>query len=96
MDGGNARVMVFNAALGYLARQGNGENASFVLGASSLTSGGNGLTQAGISTEYGDWGNNNNIRYDPGSSRLFVADMSYNRIMIFEGSFMPSWPADVP
>jgi hypothetical protein len=28
------------------------------------------------------------VYYDPGSSRVFVSDIAYNRITIYDGSFM--------
>jgi hypothetical protein len=33
------------------------------------------------------------LRYDPGSSHLFVADPDNNRIMIFEGSYAGGSPS---
>jgi hypothetical protein len=40
-------------------------------------------------------GETDHLFYDPGSGPIFVNDNN-NREMIFEGSNMPSWLADIP
>jgi len=80
-DYGNSRVLVFNAAPGTIA---SGENASYVLGQANFTSSTPATTQSGLNLC-------NGVTYDPGSGRLFVADADNNRVMIFNGSYIPPW-----
>jgi DNA-binding beta-propeller fold protein YncE len=75
-DSRNDRVLVFNVALSTLA---NGENASIVLGQSSLTTRSAATTQSGLYQP-------RNLFYDPSSGRLYVADSTNDRVMIFNAS----------
>ena len=73
-DYANSRVLVFDVSPAHIS---NGENAAYVLGQSDFISN---VTATSI--------NNFNyaadLAYDPNSSRLFVADMYNNRVMIFD------------
>jgi len=80
-DAGNSRILVFNAGPNTIS---NGMNASYVLGQTSFTTNTSATTQSGLTLP-------TNVYYDPGSSHLFVNDASNNRVLIFEGSFAPSW-----
>ena len=75
-DSTNNRVMVFNVATGTIA---NGESASFVIGQASFTAGGSSTTQVGMSAPYG-------VANDAVNNRLFVADGSGNRVLVFPTS----------
>lgn len=76
----NNRVMVFNVAPGTIA---NGENASYELGqpggANAFTTNSGATTQSGLSSP-------RCASYDANYSRLFVADGSGNRVMVFNVS----------
>ncbi len=72
-DGGNNRVMVFGVGTSSISM---GEGASYVLGQSSFTASSSATTQAGLSTPRG-------VAYDPTYQRLFVADTSNNRVLVF-------------
>src|SRR6185437_13832051 len=78
-DSANARVLVFNTK-----KITNGMNATNVLGETAFTS----VTPA---TGQANLWSPGSMYYDPGSSRLFVADPVNNRVMIFDGSYLPSW-----
>jgi len=67
------RVMVYNVAPGSIA---TGENASYVLGQTNFTNNGHSTTQ---STLY----NPNKLALDSANNRLFVADQTNNRVMVF-------------
>jgi alpha-tubulin suppressor-like RCC1 family protein len=95
-DGYNNRILVFNVPPGGFTPLANGMNPSFVLGQSSWTVHTANTTQAGLDLDASTELDSCNVRYDPGSGRVFAADSANNRIEIFEGSFLPSWPADVP
>ncbi len=73
-DAQNNRVLVFNVATGSIA---NGENAENVLGQSSYTADGHGHT---ASTMNEPWA----LAYDPVNTRLFVADQTNNRVLVFK------------
>jgi len=85
-ESGNNRLTVFNVSPNTIA---NGENASYVLGQTSFTSGsaneGSTTNQAGLSSPF-------TVYYDPVSSRVFVGDTGNNRVLIFEGSTLSPWP----
>jgi len=72
-DNSNHRVMVFNVATSTIA---NGENASYVLGQSNFTSNTATTTQSGLYNAVG-------TVYDSVNQRLFVADNSNHRVMVF-------------
>jgi DNA-binding beta-propeller fold protein YncE len=76
---GSARVMVFNTAT-----IPNGMNAANVLGQADFVSSG------GVSTQSGLGSNDNGVYYDPGTHHVFVADTDNNRVMIFDGSYIPA------
>jgi hypothetical protein len=69
----NNRIMVFNVATSTIA---NGENALNVLGQTNFTSSTATTTQSGLNNSEG-------LAYDGSSSRLFVAEASNNRVLIF-------------
>ena len=69
-DDGNVRVMVFDTTTII-----NGEDAINVLGQSDFTSNNIYTTQDGLSSE--------GLAFDSTNNRLYVADQSNNRIMIF-------------
>jgi DNA-binding beta-propeller fold protein YncE len=93
-DGDNCRVLGFNVGPSVIA---NGENATYLIGQTAGNWNGNEgfWTQSSVSLNNGS-GYFCASKYDPGSGRLFVVDCSTNRVMIFEGSNMPSWPAGDP
>lgn len=72
-DQDDNRVMIFNVAPGSIA---NGENASNVLGQTGYSMNGHGHTQSTLNAPQA-------LAYDPVNTRLFVADTSNNRVMIF-------------
>jgi DNA-binding beta-propeller fold protein YncE len=72
-ENNNDRVTVWNVAPGTIA---NGENASYVIGQPNFSTKNNATTQSGMGQPTG-------LFYDSGTSRLFVADRSNNRIEIF-------------
>jgi DNA-binding beta-propeller fold protein YncE len=67
----NNRVLVFNTT-----SITNGMNASFVLGQPDFTSAGSATSQSGMNGP-------NGIALDPANNRLFVADLSNNRVLVF-------------
>ena len=71
-DWGNNRILMFNVAPGFA----NGENASSVIGQSSYSGYAHATTQGGLYYPYG-------LAYDTSNTRLFVADKSNNRVMMF-------------
>jgi len=73
------RVLVFDVSPSTLQANGNGENASYVLGQSSFTSTGDSTSQNGLDTP-------GEIGYDPSNNTLFVGDYYGNRIMLFNVS----------
>jgi alpha-tubulin suppressor-like RCC1 family protein/sugar lactone lactonase YvrE len=77
----NNRVLVFNVLPSYVASQGNGYGASYVLGQTSFTAStaNQGLSAPTQSTlAYpGD------VAFDPVNERLFVADGNNERVMVF-------------
>jgi DNA-binding beta-propeller fold protein YncE len=72
-DNHNGRVMVFNVAPGTIA---NGENASYVLGQPDFTTTTAATTQSEISDPEA-------LGFDAVNRRLFVADRSNSRVMVF-------------
>ena len=72
----NSRVTVFTVASGAIS---NGENALYVLGQSSFSSSGTAATQSGLSHP-------GNAYYDSGNSRLYVSDVTNNRLLMFDTS----------
>ncbi len=72
--GNNNRVLVFNTS-----SITNGMKASYVLGQPNFTSANAATTQSGMSSPFG-------VAYDPTQDRLFVAELSNNRILIFDTS----------
>jgi DNA-binding beta-propeller fold protein YncE len=75
-DYGNNRVLVYNVAPGTIA---NGENASYELGQPSgtaFTSATAADTQAGMHNPY-------DVAYDATNSRLFVSDVTNNRVLVY-------------
>lgn len=72
VDIGNKRVLVYN--LGSLA---TGMSASYVLGQPNFTTNSNNTTQDGLSFPGG-------ASYDPDGERLFVADTSNNRVIVYD------------
>jgi DNA-binding beta-propeller fold protein YncE len=91
-DQGHERVLVFNVGPSVITK---GENASFVLGEPDFTTnsgnnnGPNNLSQSGLGLDY----SNNQMDcalYDPSTTHLFVCDTYYKRVMIFDGSFLPT------
>ena len=71
VDIGNKRVLVYN--LGSLA---TGMSASYVLGQPNFTTNSSNTTQDGLSFPGG-------ASYDPDGERLFVADTSNNRVIVY-------------
>lgn len=82
-----ARVLTFNAGPSVIS---NGENASNVLGPSNFTTCFQTFSQSGFALTRGTAQQTPAVVYDPGSGRVFLADTSNNRVMIFEGSYMGS------
>jgi hypothetical protein len=74
-----SRVLVFNVSPSTLATNGNGENASYVLGQSNFTNTGYATNQNGFDTP-------GEIGYDSANNSLFVGDYYGNRIMLFNVS----------
>jgi putative Ig domain-containing protein len=74
-----SRVLVFDVSPATLQANGNGENASYVLGQTSFTSSTYNATQNNL---YGPTG----IGYDPTNNTLFVADYYGIRVMLFNVS----------
>jgi sugar lactone lactonase YvrE len=72
-DGENAVVAFSTSSLT------NGENASYILGASSYPGGGTNDTQAGLSSPHG-------VAYDAGDHLLFVGDGGNNRVVAYSTS----------
>ena len=77
-DFNNSRVLVFNTT-----NITDGMNAINVLGTTSFTASGSGTTQSTFAAP-------EQIYYDPGSGRLFVAEQSNSRITIFDASTISS------
>jgi sugar lactone lactonase YvrE len=75
VDGGNHRILVFNAA----ASLANGANASYVLGQTNFTSGGG--DPGGVTAT--DLWNPSGLFYDPGAKVLWVADSNNDRILMY-------------
>jgi DNA-binding beta-propeller fold protein YncE len=73
-DTGNQRVLVFNAATIT-----NGMSASYVLGQPDLTTNSLNFTSSGTAAPQG-------LAYDSLGGRLFVADSSNNRVLVFNVS----------
>ncbi len=71
-DSSNRRIMVFN--VGAIS---NGENAVNVLGQTNFTSDNSAVTQSGMDFVTG-------IAYDSVTSRLFVPDRTFNRVLVFD------------
>lgn len=74
-----SRVLVFDVSPATLQANGNGENASYVLGQTSFTSSTYNATQNNL---YGPTG----IGYDPSNNTLFVDDYYGIRVMLFNVS----------
>jgi hypothetical protein len=74
-----SRVMVFNVSPATLQTNGNGENASYVLGQANFTSSTYNATQNNLYAPTG-------IGYDPSNNTLFVADYYGIRVMLFNVS----------
>jgi DNA-binding beta-propeller fold protein YncE len=72
-DNGNNRVLVFNVATSTIT---NGETANYVLGQPNFTSRIATTTQSGLSTPW-------ELTYDVTNTRLFVAEIGNNRVMVF-------------
>lgn len=79
-DGLANRILVFNVSAATLAANGNGENASYVIGQSNFTATGAALTQSGLSL---NGFSASDLAYDSASNRLFVADTNNDRVMVF-------------
>jgi DNA-binding beta-propeller fold protein YncE len=77
VDGNNNRVMVFNVATGTIA---NGENAINELGHAS---GGTAYSTAASGTTAIKMNFPDGVAYDAANTRLFVADQTNNRVMVF-------------
>ena len=73
------RIMVFNVSPATLQTNGNGENASYVLGQANFTSSTYNATQNNLYAPTG-------IGYDPSNNTLFVADYYGIRVMLFNVS----------
>ncbi len=71
VDSANIRVMVFSTS-----SLSNGENASYVIGQTSFTTGYASLSQSGFWYPQG-------FAFDDTNNRLFVADQDSNRVMVF-------------
>jgi hypothetical protein len=74
-----SRVLIFNVSPSTLQTNGNGENASYVLGQSSFTGNSSNFGQNGIYDPAG-------IGYDPNNNTLFVGDYYGNSIKLFNVS----------
>ncbi|MFA6338753.1 MAG: putative Ig domain-containing protein [Candidatus Paceibacterota bacterium] len=72
-DSGNNRVMVFNVATSTIT---DGKAASNVLGQTDFVSSVSDTTQSNLSSPRG-------LSFDSASNRLFVADNTNNRVMVF-------------
>jgi DNA-binding beta-propeller fold protein YncE len=72
-DDGNNRVLIFNVSPIGIA---NGENADYVLGQSDFVSRHAATSQNGMNSA-------NGLTYDQSGQRLFVADTSNDRVLIF-------------
>jgi DNA-binding beta-propeller fold protein YncE len=72
-DSGNNRVLVFNVATSTIA---NGENASTTLGQANFTNHFAGVTTSTFNLPV-------QLAYDAANQRLFVADSSNNRVVVF-------------
>ena len=70
-DSGNNRVLVYN-----VASITDGQNAAHVLGQSGFVSSGLATTQNGMDVPF-------DVAYDTAGARLFVADSSNNRVLIY-------------
>jgi DNA-binding beta-propeller fold protein YncE len=91
-DENNYRVLVFNVQPAYIS---NGENASFVIGQATFTSGSANQGVASTPTQsslYLITAGGNPVAYDPATTKLFVTDYTNQRLMIFDGTTLP--PAD--
>jgi DNA-binding beta-propeller fold protein YncE len=69
---GNRRVVVFD-----VASITDGENAINVLGQTTFTTNGTAVTQKGLTAPSG-------LAFDDGTQRLFVSDVSANRIVVYD------------
>jgi putative Ig domain-containing protein len=77
------RIMVFNVAPSVLLTNGNGENASYVLGQPNFTTENDGCTQSEISYGYYDEAQIG-LAFDSVNQRLFVADgYECSRVLVF-------------
>jgi len=79
-EAGNRRVTVFNVAPTVIA---NGMNAAYVVGQTNFTGTIQTTTQSGFRVVW-------DVLYDPSTTHLFVSDENNNRVMIFDGTALPS------
>lgn len=77
------RVLVWN-----LATTTDGMNATYVLGQANFTSSGDQLNQNGFTSAIG-------MAFDEVNDRLYVADRSVHRVMVFDGNITASNPAAI-
>ncbi|MFA4890375.1 MAG: NHL repeat-containing protein, partial [Candidatus Paceibacterota bacterium] len=73
LDRNNSRILIFDLSSGII----NGMNASYVLGQTDFISNISITTQSGLSSSRG-------LTYDSINQKLFVADSSNSRVMIFD------------
>jgi DNA-binding beta-propeller fold protein YncE len=74
-DGYNNRILIYDLSGGIS----DGQNAAHVIGQTNFTNSGTGITQNQLCLPRG-------LRYDPSLNRLYVADTSNNRVMVFNVS----------
>jgi DNA-binding beta-propeller fold protein YncE len=84
-DSNNTRVLVYNVAPSVIA---NCENASYVIGATNLTTDNDACCNQSELEFDATMALNvpSGIKYDPATTHLFVSDTDNNRIMIFDGT----------
>ncbi len=75
LDSTTSRVLSYNLTLGI----GNGKLANKVLGQTNFTNTAVGSTQSTLSSPY-------SVAYDYTTSRLFVSDLTNNRVLVYSGS----------
>lgn len=81
-DVNNNRVLVYNVLPSYITSQGNGYNASYVLGQTSWTDGNANQTGSATPTQ-SSLDSPLGLAFDPVNERLFVADNGNYRVMVF-------------
>jgi len=81
-DTSSHRVMVFSGS-----SLSDGMNAAYVLGQPNFTTSSSDVTQAKLSSP-------NDIAYDSGNDRIYVADEGNNRVVVYSGSLLSTTGTD--